>query len=130
MQDQTGYAVLAAGFTIWWGVLVALAVTMKPKGPRRWTVIVIALTGVCAVAQLLAIFAKWNVLGDAMIFVATIAGCTALVGGVVFYMRSRSQTVDDLTQAAPTQQNYVTPGTQPRTQYAAEAPAMRKRGRF
>ena len=118
MQDQTGYAVLAAGFTIWWGVLVALAVTMKPKGPRRWTVIVIALTGVCAVAQLLAIFAKWNVLGDAMIFVATIAGCAVLVGGVVYYVRNRPQAVDDRTQETPA------------GQYAAQTPAMPRRGRI
>ncbi len=99
MQDQTGYAVIVAGMVIVWGFIVYLAATMKPRGPRKWTVIALAFTGVCILVQVLAILARWNVLTDVLVFVGVIAALASFSVAVVWSIRNRQPTEEEPTPA-------------------------------
>jgi hypothetical protein len=82
-------------------------------------------TALCVLVQVAAILAAWGVLGDVAIFVATIAGCAALLGGVVWWMRKRQSSADAepaTSSSGPTIHAYGT--------YNADTVQMRRRGRF
>jgi ribose/xylose/arabinose/galactoside ABC-type transport system permease subunit len=122
MQDQTGYAAIALGMAIWLAVVSYFVVRAEPSKLRTWLLWLAGIVALLIASVVIGILAAWGVLGDVAIFVATLAGCAVLLGGVVYYMKHRPQQFEDLTQAQPAQQNFVTPG-----QYASDTPTMRRR---
>ena len=112
-----GETIVMLGFAIAFlgGVYLVLG---ADAGARRIAGIVITcgMLGLSTLMQMAALLAQWNVIEGVAVFVAIIAVCTVLVGGVVYYVRNRPQT----TQDEPT----------PSGQYAAQTPAMPRRGRI
>lgn len=103
-MDQTGYGLIAFGMT---AVLAIDTIFAVKLGAPRWVWGAGAFVALCIAIQVAAILAVWGVLADAAIFVATLGGCAALTGGILWYIRNRPQTqhtFDDRTQ--PTS-NYV-----------------------
>ena len=114
-----GETIVMLGFAISFlgGVYLVLG---ADAGARRISGIVITcgMLGLSTLMQMSALLAQWNVIEGVAVFVAPIAGCSVLVGGIVFYVRNRPQTFDDRTQDTPS------------GQYAAQTPAMPRRGRI
>lgn len=104
-MDQTGYGLIAFGMTAVLAVDTVIAV--KFSAPR-WVWGATAFTTLCIVIQVAAILDAFGVLVDTMIFLATLGGCVALIGGVLWWMKHRptAPPFDDRTQEQP-QRNYV-----------------------
>lgn len=104
-HDQTGYAVIATGMVAIWGIVVFLAATMRPRGPRLWTVLALAFTGICILVQVLAILAAWQLLGEALALAGTLAGLAAITAATIYALRKRQPATFDTGPVTP--RNFV-----------------------
>jgi len=122
-MDQTGYAIITFGMTAILAIDTVFAVKLNAP---KWVWGASAFVAMCIILQVAAILDAFGVLADALIFVATLGGCVALVGGVLWWMRNRpTPAFDDRTQQQPS--NFVKATTMAYGTYtAADVQAARR----